>query len=198
MGIWISYYSVGITSNALDKFCSRSDWGPFIPVKLSKLKSQARTLNSASGEIRAWMVETMRCWLAWTFVTLCKMKSYIKRRILLICKLKSQNVPESKNTWFWEMLLDSGTCFVFMCHAGTEINLPRVRKRSSMDKFGHFLWTEKILFLSLEDTFGVIVRLVALKFNSTATTTLFQYSGSHWISLFEKWLHGSLYKDCYY
>ena len=102
--------------------------------------------------------------------------TFFKKTVLLGCKyIKSQNFPESKNTWFWEMLLDSGTCFVPISH-GTEINFPGVRNRSSMEKFGHFLSTEKILFLSLEDTFGVIVRLVALKFNST-TTTLFQYSG---------------------
>ena len=58
-------------------------------------------------------------------------------------------IPESV-LGFLEVFLESGKCFVPMSHSA-DINIPRVRNRSSMEKFGHFLRTEKILFLSQEE-----------------------------------------------
>ena len=38
------------------------------PIKLIKLKSQGRALNSTSMHGNTgWMIETMKCWLGWTF-----------------------------------------------------------------------------------------------------------------------------------
>ena len=40
-------------------------------------------------------------------------------------------------------MLDSQTALIFNLKF-TNINFPRVRKRSRMEKFGHFLWSEKL------------------------------------------------------
>ena len=37
---------------------------------------------------------------------------------------------------------------------GANNNFPRVRKRSRIEKFGHFLWTEKLFFFDQETLSG--------------------------------------------